>query len=125
MKNSNFAKEMLSGILRQLKHLPMKRATDWIMGIIKDRVELNIEVFGNTELTIRLCNKSIADLNRIPDERQQTDYGIELLREKFGLIIHLVNNPDEEYQNGGGSNKFRTATKNQNMDGGKQQIDNE
>jgi len=100
---------MLTQIFGRLKQLPMKRSTDWIMEIIRERVELNIDVISNDELTIRLSNKSILDLDKIPEERQQTDFNISLLRDKFECIIRLMNNPDNEYENGGDQNKRATT----------------
>lgn len=111
MKNKDFAENMLKLILDRMELLPMKRSTDWIMVIIKERIDINLEVFGNPELTIRLCSKNIADLEKLPEKRKATDFNISLLREKFGLVIHLMKDPEKEYKEGGEEN-LRIATKN-------------
>lgn len=113
MKNREYVKDMLTQIFSRLKQLPMKRSTDWIMEIIKERVELNLDVISNDELTIRLSTKSIQDLDKLPEKRQQTDFNISLLRDKFECIIRLMYNPDNEYENGGdqnSGNRTKTAT---------------
>jgi len=110
MKNSDFAKDMLGIILKRMKLLPMKRSTDWVMEIIKERVDLNLEVFNQPELTIRLCRKNIEHLEKLPEERKNSDFNISLLREKFSLIIHLMLNPEEEYKEGGDEYNPRIAT---------------
>jgi len=110
MKNKDFAENMLRLILDRMSLLPMKRSTDWIMEIIKERVDINLEVFGQPELTIRLCAKNIADLEKLPEERKRTDFNISLLREKFSLVIHLMKDPEKEYKEGGDSNNPRIAT---------------
>jgi len=123
--NEDYCKDMLIGIFKRLNQLPMKRSTDWIMEIIKERVELNIDIFKNAELTIKLCGKNIADLERLPEARRNSDFGVSLLREKFGSIIHLMGNPDNEYQKGGGGDKFaKTKKEIEDLARGEQQSNN-
>ena len=125
MKNAEHAGVLLKGILRSLNQLPMRRSTDWIMELIRDRVELNLDADENHDLIIKLAGKNIADLERIPEERKQTDFNISLLRDKFEAIIRLLSNPNDEYQNGGDSDKSQgDKTENPRMVDQQPQRDN-
>jgi len=123
VKNEEYSENMLKLILKRMELLPMRRSTDWIMEFIKERVEVNLEVFGSSELTTKLCSKNIDSLEKLPQQRKATDFNISLLREKFGLIIHLMKDPEEEYKEGGEKN-LRIATTTQYLDGKKSEGNN-